>query len=261
MASPFRDLTPAQRGLLIALTALAGVLLVGIVIAALGRSSPPSPVAADTTTSTEASPTTTVAESTTTEASTTTSTEDTTTTTTTEDTTTTTSLAFEVLVLRGDGLDLVDFGQPAEVVHSALTALLGPPDEDSGWIEAGSSPFGVCPGTVVRGVRWETLQVLFTDGETEWASDIPHFFSYVDSVFFEDATPLGFTTDREIGLGSTRAELEAAYGEEVEIFVDEVFGVLFRIDVPEPALLWGDLADEQVDAPITLVRGGQGCGE
>jgi hypothetical protein len=260
------SLTPRQKQILIGLGIGLGVILLALLVVALGRESPPPPgttrAAPETSTTTS-----TTRPSTTTTSSTTSSIPDTTTTseatTTTASTTTTTALTAELFTLRGDGLDVVDFGDPPEPVIAALTAAFGSPDEDNGWIEATTSPYGVCPGEQVRGVRWRDLLVLFSDGDTPYGTANPmgHFFAYVDSIFHDQRDPLGFETEEEIGLGSTRAELEDAYGDQVTITEDEVFGVFFEIEVPDPAVLWGHLEDASSGAPITDIRGGSGCGE
>ncbi|MGH8937213.1 MAG: hypothetical protein ACRDXD_13295 [Acidimicrobiia bacterium] len=260
------SLTPRQKQILIGLGIGLGVVLLALLIVGLGRESPPSPITTALGTSTTTSTTRPITTTTTT-STTTTSIPDTTTTseatTTTASTTTTTALTAELFTLRGDGLDVVDFGDPPELVIAALTAAFGSPDEDSGWIGAATSPYGVCPGEQVRGVRWRDLLVLFSDGDTPYGTADPmgHFFSYVDSIFFDQQDLLGLETEEEIGLGSTRAELEEAYGDRVTITEDEVFGVFFEIEVPDPAVLWGHLEDASSGAPITDIRGGSGCGE
>jgi hypothetical protein len=259
------SLTPRQKQILIGLGIGLGVVLLALLIAALGRESPPSPgttlAALDTSTTTSTTGPSTTTSSTTTSIPDTTTTSEATTTT--ASTTTTTALTAELFTLQGDGLDVVDFGDPPELVIAALTAAFGSPDEDSGWIEAATSPYGVCPGEQVRGVRWRDLLVLFTDGETPYGTADPmgHFFAYVDSIFLDQRDPLGLETEEEIGLGSTRAELEQAYGDRVTITEDEVFGVFFEIEVPDPAVLWGHLEGASSGAPITDIRGGSGCGE
>jgi hypothetical protein len=261
------SLTPRQKQILIGLGIGLGVVLLALLVVALGRESPPSPGTTLAALETSTTTSTTTPSTTTTSTTTTTSMPDTTTTseatTTTASTTTTTVLTAELFTLRGDGLDVVDFGDPPEPVIAALTAAFGSPDEDSGWIDAATSPYGVCPGEQVRGVRWRDLLVLFSDGETPYgpADPMGHFFAYVDSIFLDQRDPLGLETEEEIGLGSTRAELEEAYGDQVTITEDEVFGVFFEIEVPDPAVLWGHLEDASSRAPITDIRGGSGCGE
>lgn len=256
---------PRQKRIIIWLSVAVGVLLLAVIIAALGRRSPEEELSVgvvvnETTTTTVMDTTTsTVAETTTSVAETTTSVQDTTTSS--EATTSTSTPASEVLTLEGDGLGPVSFGDPAEAVITALTALLGQPDDDSGWVEATSSPFGVCPGDQVRGVQWASLLTLYSDGETAYGpAGVHHFFAYVDSLFQGDET-VGLETAEGVGLGDSRQDLEETYGDRVTITEDEVFGVFFQIDVEEPAILWGHLSDTAPDAQIVDIRGGNGCGE
>jgi hypothetical protein len=165
-------------------------------------------------------------------------------------------------VLRGDGLGSVEFGNEADIAVATLTSLLGPPDDDSGWIDSFSG-FGTCPGETVRGLRWATMWVLMTDGSTEWRDDgVPHFFSYLNSVFYDDSRSLGLTTEAGIALGSPVDALRDTYGSDVAIGFEElVDGFLYTITVPAPGHLSGGLTGDQDEDLITSIDGGIGCGE
>ena len=251
--------------------ALAGItvlVFIAVLIATAGGSSD-DPAAGDTTTTTSSSTTTTTVATTTTEASTTTSSSTTTasttttsTSTTTSSTTTSTTTALPPIVLSGDGFGLVSFGEEANAAIEALTATLGAPDDDSGWIPSFSG-FGTCPGEQVRGLRWKTLWVLMTDGATEWRNDgTPHLFSYLDSVFYGDGQSLGLSTADGIGLGDSLSDLRTVYGDRVQVTFDElVDGFLYTIEVPSPGNLGGGLTGDQDDDQITSIDGGSGCGE
>jgi hypothetical protein len=164
--------------------------------------------------------------------------------------------------LRGDGLGAVAFGTEVEAAVLSITAALGAPDEDSGW-RPSFSGFGTCPGEQVRGLRWATMWALMTDGETGWRDDgTPHFFAYLNSVFYDDSQSLGLLTEEGVGLGDTVEALEDAYGDRVEITFDELFdGYVFDIDVPAPGRLWGASTGDEDHDLITSIDGGQGCGE
>jgi hypothetical protein len=166
------------------------------------------------------------------------------------------------LVLRGDGLGSVALGDEAESAVEVLTSLLGPPDDDSGWIPA-LSGFGTCPGEEVRGLRWATLWVLMTDGTTEWRDDgVPHFFTYLNSVFYDEVKSLGLTTEEGIALGSTLDALREAYGEDVVVIFDDFAdGYIYSITVPPPGRLGGGLTGDLDEDLITSIDGGSGCGE
>jgi hypothetical protein len=102
-------------------------------------------------------------------------------------------------VLEGDGFQGRKFGDPAEEVIAALTRLFGPPTEDRSDVAAGQSPFGVCPGTTARTVRWGPVSVLLTD-----ESGASRFSGWaVDGG--EARTPAG------IRVGSTVSDVRAAY--------------------------------------------------
>jgi hypothetical protein len=156
----------------------------------------------------------------------------------------------------------VTFGTDADTAITEIAAALGEPDEDSGWIPSFSG-FGTCPGEQVRGIRWATMWALMTDGETEWRADgIPHFFAYLNSVFYDEDQSLGLLTAEGVGLGDSARDLEDAYGDRLEITFEEWLDTyLFNIDVPAPGRLWGGLTGGDDDDLITSIDGGQGCGE
>ena len=197
--------------------------------------------AAATTTSETEAPTTTAEaeETTTTEATTTTST-----TTTTEATTTTVDPGPTGLALDDDGLGILRFGTDSDTAIEFLGGIFGPPTDDSGWVAAPTSPFGVCPGTEVRQVTYATLRVLFGG-----AADEREFFSwnYVDA---GDGDVFGLTTPSGVGLGATGEQISAADpGAE---FSDDEFGSTARFDGVFGALDAG---------VVTYLQGGVGCGE
>jgi hypothetical protein len=247
------------------------LVFVAVAVVSLGGSEEPTSAGVTTTpattlpSTTSAPTTTTVADST---ASSDTTSSTTSSTTTTETTTTTMP---PTIVMREDGFGFVSadddrrimpFGTEAELALTTMTAVFGPPDEDSGWIRSFSG-FGTCPGEEVRGIRWATLWLLMTDGETEWRSDgVPHLFAYLNSVFYDETQSLGLLTEDGIGLGDTVKELKDAYGKRVEITYEEfIDGYLFTIEVPPPGRMRGGLTGEKNNDLITAIDGGQGCGE
>jgi hypothetical protein len=164
------------------------------------------------------------------------------------------------LVLEEDGLGVVAFGTEGDAAVQAITVAIGEPDEDSGWI-ASFSGFGSCPGERVRGLRWGTLWALLTDGETEWRTDgVPHFFAYLNSVFYDNSRSLGLLTEQSIGLGDSVEALEDRYGDRVEIAFDELIATfVFDIEAAEPGRLRGALTGDRSDDLITSIDGGRGC--
>jgi hypothetical protein len=113
-------------------------------------------------------------------------TEETTTTSSTTTTTSTTSTTLAPLVLEPDGIGGVAFGATPDDAITYATAVLGPADRDTGWVDS-SSEFGTCPPPEVRGVQWgESLSgfghaftLLFTQAPTSHKPEGgEHLFGY-----------------------------------------------------------------------------------
>ncbi len=207
-----------------------------LVVATTEASAETTEVAAATT---EAPPTT-VAEASTTTA-------EAPTTTTTEAPPTTVDPGPTGLSLSPDGLGVLTFGTDADIALEFLSGIFGPPTTDSGWVTASSSPFGVCPGTEVRGVTYGPLTVLFGDvaGDGEQAF---HTWDYSDNGLGD---VYGLRTPSGIGLGSTQDDIAAAAAD-AEFFEDEVFGETANFQQTYAALNDGD---------VTYLSGGASCGE
>lgn len=159
------------------------------------------------------------------------------------------------LVLRADSLGDVRFGVEPDAAIEYVTALLGDPTSDTGWIDS-VSDFGTCPGTEVRGVRWGDLSLLFGD-ESDFDSGVRHFYQWQYGPIDEDvADPLGPATDGGISIGSTVADIDRVY-DNAEIFTDVVFGPGFEL---EPGL-WGTLSNDAPTGRVLALYGGTPCGE
>lgn len=212
---------------------------------------------ATTTVALTAPPTvTTVLPSTTTSTSTTSTTTSTTSTTTSTTTTSTTVPPTADLVLRRTGLGDAVFGADAEEVIEYITSIAGRPTSDSGWADPFSA-FGVCPGTEVRGVTWGDLLVLFSD-ESIVSSGRRHFFAYSYGPPFADTPrPPGMRTPEGITVGSSVAELRAAYVDVVISPGDDIFSPSFHVSDDLNGFLTGPADTDQV----TSILGGVGCGE
>lgn len=222
-----------------------------------------------TTTSTEAT-TTTTAPTTTTVAETTTTVPATTTTA----PATTTTMVDDTVLLSDEGLqvgaDWVPFGSDDDDTIAKLTAALGAPADDTGWLDSatdGWDMFGVCPGPNVRAVSWGTggntsFQVMFTDADTDfWTGGVEHLYSFY---YYGSSTPDDLETTEGITVGSSLGQLKAAYDpakiEIGEAFFDPAVGY-WTYDIATWTGLWG-YATGQTDAHvITSINGGQGCGE
>lgn len=159
--------------------------------------------------------------------------------------------------LRGDGLGVTAFGDMPEYTLAALTAALGEPSSDT--TEPAFSSFGTCPGTTLRAVEWGGLVVLITDGATAYGIESgPHFFAYM----YRSDDSLGLATPEGVGLGSTVAELRAAYGEQVRVNPEqEVFGPSFEVGAYGPGGVYGLLDGTDDASTVTEVAAGQPCGE
>jgi len=228
--------------------------------------------AAPTTTTTAVQTTTTAVQTTTTAAETTTTAAETTTTaaetTTTVAETTTTAVALDPLVLAGDGIGGVGFGATPEVAIAYATAVLGPPDLDTGWIDGLSSPYGVCPEPKVRGVEWGTsaaglgsaFTMLFTNGATTHAAPgTEHFFGY----YYFGGTP-ALATVEGISYGSTNLELQTAIPSVVvdeDPFDPSAGAWVSNVDPTDQDLLWGFSTSVDPTGTLTSVNGGSTCGE
>ena len=173
---------------------------------------------------------------------------------------TTTSLGdpLAALVLNSTGIGDITFGGDADETVAQLALVLGSPTEDTGWTPA----FETCPGTEARVVRWTSLQAFFTNGATEWASDgTRHFFHYGQSVLAGGGVLIELTTSTGIGIRSTLGELAAAYGDQVTITDDPVFGPFWEVDVAGAGVLWGTAGAIGDNGMIDSINGGSGCGE
>ena len=228
--------------------------------------------AAATTTTTSAETTTTAVETTTTAAETTTTVAETTTTgaetTTTVAETTTTTVALDPLILADDGIGGVGFGATPEVTIAYATAVLGPPDLDTGWIDGLSSPYGVCPEPQVRGVEWGTsaggfgaaFTLLFTNGATTHAAPgTEHFFGY----YYFGGTP-ALATVEGISYGSTNLELQTEIPSAVvdEDPFDPSAGFwVSNVDPSTQDVLYGFSSSVDPTGTLNSVNGGSTCGE
>ncbi|MGH2556594.1 MAG: hypothetical protein ACRDHO_12875 [Actinomycetota bacterium] len=169
------------------------------------------------------------------------------------------------VVLGPVGLGAVKFGADPEAVIDRLNREFGPPDEDSGYIPS-FSVFGTCPGEEVRGVRWKSLLVLFTEGATDFGRQgRRHFFEYRDQLFVTSGgstDSLGLTTAEGVGLGSTVADLRAAYGDRLEIIKHSLPGDVPRFTVEvDTGQLSGTLTGTTRADSVHAILGGYGCGE
>ncbi len=170
-----------------------------------------------TTTAPPATSTSTTSTSTTSTTSTTTTTSTTSTTSTT--TTSTTTIPVPVgqpgpvtLVETGVQLDngtVLTLGQDAAAATDSISAVLGAPNADSGWIET-----EFCAGPRARVIRWGDFEIVLTEGVLD--SEVGEFTQwYIDGI----DNPGGLVTVDGLGYGATVGFLEVTYGAAFELFV------------------------------------------
>jgi hypothetical protein len=178
--------------------------------------------------------------------------------------------------LRPDGLGVATFGAAEREALDRLGRHLGAPHDRGSW--AGATPFGTCPGPT-RAVRWGRLYVLFTSGPTRYEGGGRwHLFAWqVDAVRRTavdpgssgpspppDPPPLRGYSPRTlagIGVGSTLAQVRAAYGHRVKVTFGEP-GMIHRVRVSFGAGdLWGALSGGAPRSTVTGLAAGALCGE
>jgi len=152
--------------------------------------------------------------------------------------------------LRGDGLGVVELGAAPDVAIAAVTAELGDPTLDTGW-ESSSSAHGTCPGDRVRGVEWDHLVLLFTDGATPYGT-AEHLFAWRLT-----GAPPALATAKGLGYEATVVDAEELYPGEVEVT---------EAEDPFPAFLTVPVGDGTITAyldgdVITNLEAGAPCGE
>jgi hypothetical protein len=141
------------------------------------------------------------------------------------------------LVLQHDGLGLVSFGMTKIATLSALTDVLGPIDETGAGCELA--------GPTANVVRWDELRLQFVDEQ---------FDSYNVRPPNGVAPVLGLETAEGVGLASTVAELEAAYGSRLAIpgLPPEFGGNDFAVSFPDTErTLLGSLSDTTAAGTVT----------
>jgi hypothetical protein len=185
------------------------------------------------------------------------------------------------VVLRGDGLGTtLRFGIKVDEILAGLTLRWGPPESDTGWVPAGSTPFGTCPGTVVRATGWGPFYALFSDGPTSFGpAGRRHFFSWD----YEVANPADprpdpggnrptLRTEAGVSVAATVSDLQAAYGGSLELFDDSTeadgdgqtgppgANPSFGVQTTNGGL-YGSLTSLDAAGKVLTIIGGGGCGE
>lgn len=250
----------ARRAVLVAVVALTAAACSSSDTAGPATTSPittPDSAVETTTTAATTTSTTTV----TTVPATTTTVETTTTTTLPPTTTTTEPLAIQELLLRGDGLGAARFGAEPEGVIDYVTSILGGNTADTGWVDPFT--FADCGfgglATVARRVDWGVLSLLFSDASI-YATERRHFIGYeygrVGQIGDE---PQGLRTPGGVTLGSRVVDLLAEFPEASINPGEEDLGIPDNFYVSD--VFYGLLTGTTTDDVVTVVFGGNGCGE
>jgi hypothetical protein len=184
----------------------------------------------------------------------TTSTTSTTTSTTVAPSTTIADPAVAELLLSGDGIGTAGFGADPDGVVEYLNSYLGPPSNDTGWIDPLS--IGLCAGTELRQVSWGVLTLLFGD-VSEVVQGRRHFFGYAYGDQGEiGAAPVGLETTRGVAIGSRVVDVRAAYPAATINPEDDFTPPFFFVNDS----LRGFLTGVTDDATVTAILGGGDCG-
>ncbi|MFV0308107.1 MAG: hypothetical protein ACK5OX_10245 [Desertimonas sp.] len=152
------------------------------------------------------------------------------------------------LILDTTGLGVADYQAPADEVVATLTGLLGEPTEDTGWVDP--ITIGTCLSNEARRVSWNSLSVFFGDNGEPGSRQ---FFTYsYGDVADLGAEPIGLLTPAGIGIGSTIADLRAAYPEvTINLGEEGLIESTFFVDENLGGLVTGD-ADTDV---VTVIYG------
>jgi hypothetical protein len=155
--------------------------------------------------------------------------------------------------LTTSGLGSTSFGADPDGTIAYVSALLGQPTADTGWVD----PFtiGPCGGTELRQVSWGNLQLEFGDVSTV-AEGRRHFYSYTyGQEGSSTAVPSGLATPENITIGSTVGALLAAYPNTQLLSADEFTPDSFVVSDDLRGRLSG-LTDADV---VELIVGGLPC--
>lgn len=154
------------------------------------------------------------------------------------------------ITLRGDGLGVVDFGQDGDEVTVVLETVIGSPPTHTGaqaeWVEY---------------VGWDDLG-LFVGFDTPAAQGYTGVSRFVGWEYWGPHGGTGFVTAEGAGIGTTYPELQALYGDRLEVTAatDEcVSGTVYNIVLG--GSMYGTLDRAPADdAQVSLLQAGVGVG-
>jgi hypothetical protein len=167
--------------------------------------------------------------------------------------------ALQGISLGAEGLGGIDFGVPAEDVVADLSERLGPPDDDTGYVDPSERQvLGGCPAGLQRAVRWGALTVGLLEGATSYdPSGAAHFFTYrLDEPGAAGVAAVSLRTAEGTGLGSSLQEVQGAYGSRAEVVPgDELVEGHIRVDLGSEQPLILRLDQDRVSS----IAGGEVC--
>lgn len=172
--------------------------------------------------------------------------------------------------LTGDGIELprkvLTFGTPVGEAVAALRAAWGRPSRDTGVVDSGSSPYGVCPGTDLRGLEYGRGALVVLFGNVE-GPELTMYGWFLDSSGAPAtvARPRALVGDRatfEFGIGTTVREAKAktATGTFTVRPADDPLPASFTLK-DQSAGFRGTLDGTAPTSRITSVEAGTSCGE
>ena len=171
------------------------------------------------------------------------------TTTSTAPTTTTELLTKEAIVLGAEGTGPVKFGNNAANTIRRFIDALGEPDKNT------PLPAGAACGATRR-LHWDNFQVLVNEVGGSAGAGKPGFAGWFLGPPSGEA--LDFKTEKGIGIGSTVAQLKAAYGSDVTVSRGES-GPGFTITVPGGIII-GQLDSDRDTGTVKNIQSGSYCG-
>jgi hypothetical protein len=172
------------------------------------------------------------------------------TTTSTAPTTTTGNLTKQEIVLGADGVGGVKFGTNAAHTINRFMQALGQPEKNT------PLPANAACGATRR-LTWANFQVLVNEVTSTAGAGRPGFAGWFLGP--PTAAPLDFKTDKGIGIGSTVAALNAAYGPDVSVQARGEQGPGFTITQPTGIIL-GLLDSAAATGKIKNIQAGNYCG-
>lgn len=173
------------------------------------------------------------------------------TTTSTAPTTTSVPLSKDKILLAADGVGAIKFGTDnAANVLKRLIEALGPPEKDQ------RLPAGTACGATRRFV-WANFQILVNEVISTSSAGKPGLAGWFLGP--PTAAPLDFKTEKGITVGSTVAELKAAYGDDLTVAGRGEEGPGFTITAPGGIML-GLLTAGTDAGKIKDIQAGNYCG-